>query len=356
MNEYQSAGDASELVNVIVPVYNVKEYLERCVDSVLSQTYTNIRVWLVDDGSTDGSSLICDKYAERDRRIEVIHKENGGLSSARNEGLERIFSMSLAERGSFVAFVDSDDWVEPEFIIFLMELVKVTGADISQCGHYISFSESFEKEKSPSHDLQVLNRLQVMESLCRNGIWDVTAWNKLYRLRLFENLRYPAGKTYEDTATAHLIADKARSFAVRMVPLYHYTQRYTSIANGTRWSDTKFDLVEAGDQMAEWICAQHPALESAALEKRVFVRLSTLSQMVNTNYINKGKARAEEMRQFVCENAALILRDKRASRRDKLGVLMLIPGLYWYRAVWSLYYALRRRKVAKSQPCRARTI
>lgn len=337
---------SEQLVNVVIPVYNVRDYLAKCVDSVLAQTHKNIRVWLVDDGSTDGSSLMCDEYAERDGRVRVIHKVNGGLSSARNVGLDRIFSVKPEERGSYVSFVDSDDWVEPDFISFLLDLLIATGADVSQCGHFVSFSESFERDKCADHSLLVLNREQAMESLCRNGRWDVTAWNKLYRLSLFENLRYPIGKSYEDTATAHLIAENASRFAVRMTPLYHYMQRYTSIANGVCWSDSKLDLIEAGDQMAEWVSSHYPALRDAATEKRAFVRLSTLSQMVNTGQLDDERAR--EMRRFICDHAGLVLRDKRASRRDKLGILMLLPGLPWYRLVWSMYYRLRRRRAIGS--------
>lgn len=342
-NEQSLVNDNKQLlVNVVIPVYNVRDYLAKCVNSVLMQTHENIRVWLVDDGSTDGSSILCDEYAGKDARVRVIHKVNGGLSSARNEGLDQIFSIKVEERGSFVSFVDSDDWVEPDFISFLLNLLTATDADISQCGHFISFSEFSESEKCADHSLSVLNREQVMESLCRNGRWDVTAWNKMYRLSLFEDLRYPVGKSYEDTATAHLIAEKANKFTVSMVPLYHYVQRYTSIANGVRWSDSKLDLIEAGDQMAEWVSSHYPALRDAAIEKRVFVRLSTLSQMVNTGRCND--ARAQEMRLFVCDHAGLVLRDRGASKRDKLGVLMLLPGLFWYRLVWSMYYSLRRRR------------
>ena len=338
----QILSSLSTLVNIIIPVYNVKEYLARCVDSVLAQTHENIRVWLVDDGSTDGSEQVCDEYAARDGRVVVIHKENGGLSSARNTGLDRIFSMAPERRGVYVAFVDSDDWVEPEFIEFLLDLLVTTGADVSQCGHYITFSESHEEDKCADYGLVMLDRVQAMESLCRNGRWDVTAWNKLYRLDLFEGLRYPRGKSYEDTFTAHLIAARASTFVVRMVPLYHYVQRYTSIANGLAWSDSKLDLIEAGDQMAAWISKYYPNLVDAAMEKRVFVRLSTLSQMVNTRHLDDE--RAGEMRRFVCDHAGQVLRDPYASKRDKLGILMLLPGLGWYRLVWSLYYTLRRRR------------
>ena len=171
-----------------------------------------------------------------------------------------------------------------------------------------------------------------MESLCRNGRWDVTAWNKLYRLSLFENLRYPIGKSYEDTATAASDCRECERFAVRMTPLYHYMQRYTSIANGVCWSDSKLDLIEAGDQMAEWVSSHYPALRNAATEKRVFVRLSTLSQMVNTGQLDDERAR--EMRRFVCDHAGLVLCDKtcvkkRQVRRASCSSLGF-PGTGWF--------------------------
>lgn len=340
-----------ELVNVIIPVYNVENYLERCLESVLVQTYANIRVWLVDDGSTDGSSLICDKYAEQDKRIEVIHKENGGQASARNLALDRIESLGGTE-GEFVAFVDSDDWVEPDYIEFLIKLLRETSADAVQCGHYITYSVMHEVEKSRDHDIVEFGRKEALESVLRNGAWDITVWNKLFRMRTFCGLRFPEGKFYEDTAIAPLFTERLRRVAVSMESKYHYVQRYSSTANGTAWTNHKYDFISVGDEVAAYVLGIYPDLVDAAMEKRVFVRLSTLSQMVNTGYLNMDKARAKEMRQFVCENAMCILRDGRATGRDKLGVLMLLPGLSCYRVVWSLYYAMRRRKITKKKPDR----
>lgn len=335
------------LVNVIVPVFNVEKYLSRCVESILSQTYQNIRIWLIDDGSTDDSSKICDRYSQKSDRVISIHKLNGGLSSARNEGLDRVYKLSPETRGSFISFVDSDDWIEPKYIEFLVNLSLSTNSDISQCGHFITFSDSYEVDKNKNHDVICLNRLEALESLCRNGTFDVTSWNKLYKVKLFEHIRFPYGKTYEDTATTYQLVELAERFAVSMTPLYHYVQRYTSIANGTDWSDSKLDLIAAGDQMADWICLHYPCLNDAAAEKKVYVRLSTLSQMVNTGNLNDIRAR--EMRRFICEHARQVLFDRRASRRDKLGVLMILPGFPWYRIAWSLYYTIRRRRVAGAQ-------
>lgn len=335
------------LVNIIIPVYNVQEYVTGCVSSVLAQTYTNIRVWLVDDGSTDNSLLICEKYAERDGRIKVIHKENGGQASARNLALDRIESLGNAG-GEYVTFVDSDDWVDSDYIEFLLKLINETDADAVQCGHYITYSTTHEVEKSKNHDVVELGRREALESVLRNGAWDITVWNKLFHMSTFHGLRFPEGRFYEDTAIAPLLTERFKRVAVSMEPKYHYVQRYSSTANGTIWTDRKYDFVSVGDEAAAYALSIYPDLTDAATEKRVFVRLSTLSQMVNTGYLNKGRAQAEEMRQFICENAAHVLLDRRASKRDKLGILMILPGLSWYRMVWSLCYTLRRRKIAKN--------
>lgn len=329
-------------VNLIVPIYNVEGLLEKCVYSLVSQTHLSTRIILIDDGSTDNCPSICDLLSKEDKRIIALHRPNGGLSAARNMGLDYLFTMPSDERGSYVAFVDSDDWVEPDYISSMLTTLEDTGADAVQCGHYISYSSAHEEDKNSNHSTTVMNRAQAIESLCRNGLWDVTAWNKLYRLDLFEHVRYPEGLLYEDTATTYRITQLCHKVAVNMTPKYHYVQRYSSIANGTAWKDSKLDFIQVGDQMAEWVKTHCPQLSDAAIEKQAFVRLSTLSQMVNTGYRDKRKIR--ELRHEILQYAPTVLRDSRASKRDKLGILALIPGYWCYRAIWSRYYAVKRNK------------
>lgn len=331
----------------MVPVYNVADLLSRCVDSLLAQTYEDVRIVLVDDGSTDDCPAICDRYAEQDPRVTSLHRTNGGLSAARNTGIDHVFSIEEPSRGRYIAFVDSDDWVEPGYVESMLETLEASGADAAQCGHFISYAPDNEDDKDPAHTRTTLDRAQAVESLCRNGLWDVTAWNKLYRLDLFRQIRYPEGLLYEDTATTYLITQECDRVAADMTPQYHYAQRYTSIANGTTWKDSKLDLVLAGDRMAAWVCEHYPDLKTAAAEKRAYVRLSTLSQMVNTGHHDKDLAR--RLRREVLPLAPTVLCDRRASKRDKLGILALLPGFWCYRAIWSRYYeAKRNRTVAGS--------
>lgn len=330
------------LVNVIVPVYNVEQYLKQCLESLINQIYQDIRIILIDDGSTDGCSQICDNYAIQDSRIVVFHQQNKGLSAARNVGLDFIFSLDQKDQGEYVAFVDSDDWINPDYIFFLLNLIVENNADIAQCGHYIAYSNTHEEDKNRIHNTQILTCIEALESLCRNGIWDVTTWNKLYKLKLFSNVRFPEGKSYEDTATCYLLAAQCNRFVVNMTPKYHYVQRYTSIANGKGWKDSKFDLVSAGDEMACWIQKHYPQLCDAAIEKRVFVRLSTLAQMANTGYTDFTYI--YEMRRYIVKNARVVLCDAKASKRDKLGILALLCGYSCYKFIWRVYYAIKRRR------------
>lgn len=332
---------ATGLVNIIVPVYGVEDYLPRCVESLSSQSYQNIRILLVDDDSPDRCPQLCDDYAAANQKIVVIHRLNGGLSAARNSALDYVWRLGSEHRGEYIAFVDSDDWVEPNYIETLVDLIHSTKADVAQTGHYISYSPTREKSKDPQNTKVVLTREEALESVCRNGIWDVTAWNKLYKLNMFETLRFPEGKLYEDTAIAHLIVAQGNRFAVDMTPTYHYMQRYTSTANGTTWKDNKLDFLEAGDTLADWVESRYPQLSIAATEKRVFVRLSTLAQMVNTNYRND--ALAASMRKFVLRNARTVLTDQRASLRDKLGIISIACGYPCFRLVWKQLYRIKRR-------------
>jgi glycosyltransferase involved in cell wall biosynthesis len=329
------------LINVIIPIYNVELYLRKCVDSVLAQTYANLRVILVDDGSQDDCPAICDNYAKKDNRVMVIHRKNGGLAAARNSGLIALLNDSLPKHGEHVAFVDSDDYIAPDYIEFLYKLLAETQADISQCGHYVVYSETRAVDKNPNHSTISLNKMQALESLCYNGIYDVTAWNKLYKLGLFDDVRFPEGRIYEDTAVCYLLAGKATKLTVNMVPKYYYTQRYNSIANNTIFNEQKYQFIQAGDEMADYIKKSYPQLSKAANVKRVFVRLSTLSQMVNGMHYNKQ--RVSEMKQVINELRLGALLDKKASKRDKLGIIAFMFGFSVFRFIWKLYYKVARR-------------
>ena len=171
--------DEADLISVIVPVYNVEKYLDRCMKSILQQTYHRLEIILVDDGSTDASAAMCDAYARRDSRIRVVHKQNGGLSDARNAGLE------LAA-GDYIGYVDSDDWIEPDMYEYLLENALKYQADIAVCGRVERYVDK-EVVRGFS-EIEVLAREPALKYLLQNDLLQNYAWDKLYKQELFQDL------------------------------------------------------------------------------------------------------------------------------------------------------------------------
>lgn len=209
------------LISVIVPVYNVKAYLRECLDSILRQSYRTLEIIVVDDGSQDGCAELCDAYAAADSRIRVIHQSNGGLSAARNAGMD-------AATGAFWSFVDSDDAVSPNFIQNLYRACADTGSEIAMC----RFCKEKERLDLPAAGTAVYTGYDMSLQLAQDasGAYGVT-WNKLYRADLFSNIRFPDRKLHEDEFTTYKLFWKADHCAVLEQDLYYYRQRPDSIVN-----------------------------------------------------------------------------------------------------------------------------
>ena len=178
------------LISIILPVYNVSAYLEKCLDSVLSQDYENLEIILVDDGSTDESPEICDRYKEKDNRITVIHKENGGLSDARNAG-------SSMAHGEYITFVDSDDSIQSEYVSYLYSLIEKYHTKMSLCTHTVVFEDGSVQVYGDGSD-EVLDSKECIRRMLYHDVIDTSAWAKLYHRDLVKKIPYPVGMQYED--------------------------------------------------------------------------------------------------------------------------------------------------------------
>ncbi len=214
------------LVSVIVPIYNVEDYLPKCIDSIICQTYKNIEIILVDDGSPDSCGQICENYKKKDSRIKVIHKENGGLSDARNAGI------SIAS-GCYYIFIDSDDYIHECMIEILVEGVVSTGSDIAVC----SFGNVKEDDKIDNHSrIDTGSYKLISEDIDRLSYFYgdkytefTVAWNKIYPASFFKEIKYPKGKIHEDEFTTYKLLELAKKIAYIDVPLYYYVSRSSSI-------------------------------------------------------------------------------------------------------------------------------
>lgn len=224
----------SELISVIVPIYNVERYLEKCIDSIIAQTYQNLEIILCDDGSTDGCGAICDRYAGLDSRIQVIHKPNGGLSDARNAGIE-------IARGNWYVFIDSDDFITSDTVERMYAAAVSTGSQIAVCNIIRIYddggTESFYRPSTEETLLAGESRFETLKQ--------PSACNKLFRADLFEGVRFPKGKFYEDTFVYHVLAHQAENIVLTGHDGYFYLSRRESILGQPKYTDRYFDRIEA---------------------------------------------------------------------------------------------------------------
>lgn len=231
------------LVSIVVPVYNVELYLSRCIDSIITQSYDTIEIILVDDGSQDNCPCICDDYAVKDSRIRVIHKLNGGLSDARNAGLERI-------NGQYVAFVDSDDFLNKYYIEKLYTALITNNADVAIC-NFQKVDGNYNKLVSNSEYIQFIGNSKIIWN--EEAFWNAyfsgytpcnVVWSKLYKSSIFDNIRFTREKIHEDEFILHQIISKCTKIIPINDILYFYLQRDNSIIAGIK-NSTNFDLLEA---------------------------------------------------------------------------------------------------------------
>ena len=223
------------LVSVIVPVYKVEAYLPQCVESIIGQTYQNLEIILVDDGSPDACGSICDDYAKKDNRIKVFHKHNGGLSDARNYGIAQ-------STGEYLGFVDSDDWIELDMFEVLVNVAEANGADIVACGFYHEYPKRtvVDARVEKKYD----NTIHQVSALIKDDI-DAFIWNKLYRKTCFSDIAFPYGRFFEDIFTAHKLFLKATSCIYVSKPLYHYIKRRKNSITETFSMDNLIDFWQA---------------------------------------------------------------------------------------------------------------
>lgn len=313
------------LISVVVPVYNVELYIDRCIKSIISQTYTNLEIILVDDGSTDKSGKKCDEYSNKDSRITVIHKVNGGLSDARNCGIE-------VALGEYITFVDSDDSIAFDMIEYLYGLIKKFRCRMSICSHYVAFREGKKLVNQGNGKEEKLDAKTCIKRLCYHDQVDTSAWAKLYELSIFDNVKFPKGKLFEDIGTIYKTFIESKNVACGFKPKYYYYVRENSIVTST-FSPKKLDLIEMTDRMGEDVLALFPDLEKAVCRRRVYARFSTLNQMLDCKDWEIEKNRIIE---YIKRNSSVILKCK-SPVRDKIAIVILWVGLGLYKYSWKIF-------------------
>lgn len=302
---------SNPIISVIIPVYKVESYLHRCIDSILNQEYKNLEVILVNDGSPDNCGNICDEYAQQDNRIKVIHKENGGLSDARNTGLE-------IASGEYVAFIDSDDVIHPQMYTRLYNLIQKTGAEVAQC-EYVRFDKELNLQTiNESQTELVYTNIQALEALIENNKLVPPVWNKLYKRELFSNIRFPKGKIHEDEYTTYKLFYAANKIAYIDLPMYYYFINNSGIMRNLN-IEHKFHWIEAIEERNLFF--QSCGLESLyqkSSEKLFFHLLKTRYIILRNkrvdnreDYLSSINEKIADMNKNIKDNPYLSLINKR---------------------------------------------
>lgn len=295
-------------VSVVVPIYKVEKYLNRCIDSILNQTYKNIEVILVNDGSPDRCGSIAEEYAAADPRIKVIHKENGGLSDARNAGIQHV-------TGNYTMFVDSDDWLASNAIDMLMTAFKRYKADVVQSAFYYAYEDYLlfdHTQYSPEGKPVILNRKSLMYELVKNDRVKNFAWGKLYKTSILQGIPFKKGVLFEDVFWAHQVMDRVRKFILINQPLYFYLQRSDSIV--ASYTPRNLDILAGLKERHKFIEEKYQDLVDESFKvifKTSLIHYNLL--ILNWRKDKRGSYR-KEIRHYIRKNSAKI---KKAVDHDK---------------------------------------
>lgn len=317
------SGSQLEKVTMVIPVYNVEKYLDRCMASVLGQTYKNLEIILVDDGSTDGSGEKCDKYKEKDSRIKVIHQENAGLSAARNAALDIM-------AGDYVMFIDSDDKVDRQIVELLLEDMHQYGCDIVECNFYDVYGGKISARKS----LGETQAYTVEDAL---GIdigtigGSVSACGKLYKKTIFSTVRYREGKIGEDGYAIVDVLSQARKIVIDVRPMYYYYHRGASISTKT-FTKANMDNIEAYRYNLRQVKDRYPSVVPIVVFRLDWNYLVAVDRILMCDDWQANKYLPQLMK-YIKKHKLRMLSSKRMRRNRKLALILLLLNKKMYRKV-----------------------
>ncbi len=324
-----SKSNSISAISVVVAIYNIEKCLRACIESILSQTHKKLEVILVDDGSTDNSGKICDEFAKSDERVIVIHKANGGLSDARNFGINKATA-------PYITFIDGDDTIEKDYIETLYSTIHSDNSDIAVIGHNIVRKSGIVK-KCSSQKITYQPEDALREILYDREV-DLSAWGKLYKTTLFKKTRYPKGRLYEDSATTYKLFDSANAISVIPEAKYNYIIRSTSITN-EEFSPRKFELITSTEEMCGYVIKKYPKLRQAAERRMIWAYLSTLAQLSTSK--NPKRSDINRLMGYIKAHRKTVLSDKNISKRDRLSLHLTRLGFKGFSIAWKIYKRVR---------------
>ena len=321
--------EENDLISIVIPVYNVEKYLEKCIKSIINQTYKNLEIIIVDDGSPDNCPKMCDEFARKDKRIKVIHKENGGLSDARNAGIN-------IAKGKYITFIDSDDYISNDYVEYMYNLIKIYNAQIATCEVEIVY---LEKERTYNteyiENIEVLNPRDFFYNMLFAKKSDVTACAKLYETRLFEKIRYPKGIVYEDTATTYKLIEECEKIVTGNKKCYFYFTRPNSISKISGFNSNELDYIKNTNEMLEYLKNKYPDLEQAIDRFDLYANFRILRLLLFTKPRNKEMEK--DIFKKIKNKRIKVLKYKDTPKRDKIAIILSFFGLSIFKFSWYIY-------------------
>ena len=311
------------LITIIIPVYNAKKYLRDCIESILSQTYHNLEIILVDDGSTDSSEKLVDDYAKTDKRIKAIHQKNMGLSGARNTGLKHA-------TGKYVTFVDSDDRIDPNMVKNLLNALLDAHADIAVCSFKETYPNGKTKGFNKNYPKQVFTTETALSNMLQENGFMVSTTMKLFPTSYFKDIKFPIDKLHEDVGTTYKLIMKAKTIVFIPNEYYIYVHHNNSIINQT-FDERKFNLIELTDQMCDDIDRHYPNLQDITNERRIRARFSILRQ------IPLNHPKTKEIVDYLKNRQKFITNNKKATKTDKLALKLALTNPKLFQLAYKLF-------------------
>lgn len=314
-------------VSIIVPVYNVEKYLAKCIQSVLCQSYPDFEVLLIDDGSEDGSGDLCDLWSQSDSRIKAYHKENGGLSDARNYGIDRA-------EGEYITFIDSDDYIGRDYLKILVELVREYGTQIACVSSSMVLENGTERSGGVNDERGYINTEDALKYMCTRKYFGVSAWGKLYKAELFAHIRYPKGRIYEDLLTTPYLIALSDFVSYSSSQQYFWVQRIGSITHTCHSEKETLSHFEALKELIAFIDKKYREIHGAAVCRYVEDSFHSIHNMVyNREYAERIK------NIMVCAKAYWIegLRNPYVRKTRKIEIILMLISPCLYRMVYKTW-------------------
>ncbi len=310
-------------VSVIVPVFNVENYLKRCLDSLVNQTLNDLEIIIVNDGSTDGSSMICEEYDKKFSNIKYISQKNKGLSGARNTGI------SIAS-GEYLGFVDSDDFVKKDMFEFLYNNAKKYNVDISCCGHETYYDDGSIKLNTKKGIKKFYSKSEALDYFLLQEYFDIVTWNKIYKKELFENIEFPVGKIYEDMQTIYKLIDVSNGLYLDSTPKYYYYKRKNSISN-SKFNNETLKIIDYVDDYVS-LCEKNSKNNKLIYIGQIRWHLVVLNKMITAKQVNYSLV--NKLKKYIRENLFLIVFTNKLPLVRKLQIILFQISFSLYKKIY----------------------